>query len=66
MFPKVRESLDKVNTGDGINQENVLGTIIYLRMCWRFTEIYLSLVATLLERITYASRVVIDGIFHQT
>ena len=32
-------------------QENVSGTILYLKVCWHFTEIYLSLEATLRDRI---------------
>ena len=58
MFPQVRDCLDKINRGDGVEKENVLGTLLYLRNCWRFTEIYLSLVASLSERIMYASCVV--------
>ena len=58
MFPQVRKCLDKVNRGDGVQQENVLGSTMYLKMCWRFTEIYLSLVASLWERVMYASCVV--------
>lgn len=58
MFPCVRECLGKINKGDGVDRENVAGTILYLRMCWRFVEIYLSTAASLLERVTYASCVV--------
>ena len=58
MFPKVQQTLNRLNQGDNVEPENVQGTMLYLKMCWRFTEIYLSFTATLLERIMYASYVV--------
>ena len=58
MFPRVMNCLTKLNDGQGVAQENVCGTQIYIKMCWRFTEIFLSVNASLLQRVINASCVV--------
>eukprot|EP00112_Aurelia_sp_Birch-Aquarium-sp1_P026516 Seg944.3 transcript_id=Seg944.3/GoldUCD/mRNA.D3Y31 product="hypothetical protein" protein_id=Seg944.3/GoldUCD/D3Y31 len=55
LFPKVRECLEKINSGSIQPQENVNGTLFYLEMTWRYVEIFYSLSATLEERISNAS-----------
>ena len=57
LFPKVRESLLKINNDEILPQENTSGTILYLEMAWRYVEIFYSLQLSLQERITYASYV---------
>ena len=56
LFPKVSECLDKIQRGDNnLVQKNVHGTILYLKLCWRFVEIFYSHTATLLDRVHNAS-----------
>ena len=55
MFPKVRECLEKINSGNGVAKEHVLGTAVFLKMCWMFVEIFQSLTASILLRVQYAS-----------
>jgi hypothetical protein len=55
LFPRVREYLQRIQVGETEPQENVQGTIAYLHMVWRYIEIYYSLTASLLDRITSAS-----------
>ena len=55
LFPKVRTALKKINDGEVRPQENVSGTIVYLRLVWHYVELFYSLQASLLERVTYAS-----------
>ncbi len=58
MFPQVYGCLEKINEGDGVPKENVSGTMAYIKMCWHYTEIFLSVSATLLDRVTHAGCVV--------
>ena len=57
LFPKVRTALKKINDGEVRPQENVSGTIVYLRLVWHYVELFYSLEASLLERVKYASYV---------
>ncbi len=54
-FPRVRDCLLEIENGD--RPEDVMGTRIYLEICWKFVEIFCSFCATLLERVAYASEV---------
>ncbi len=54
---KVRECLRKIHSGLVERQENVIGTVRYLEVVWRYVEIFYSLKATLEERIANASYV---------
>ena len=57
-FPRVQECLKKLECGEeGMTQEDVKGTRIYLFICFLFIEIFCSLTASLTQRITYASQV---------
>ena len=58
MFPRVRECLQRINSGQVQPKQNVHGTIAYLLMCWSYIEIFYSIEATLLTRVKYASFVV--------
>ena len=57
LFPKVRECLQKINSGEILPKENVSGTIAYLEMAWRYIEIFYSLSASLVGKIKHASYV---------
>ena len=57
LFPKVRECLQKIQSGAVQPQENVIGTLAYLNMAWRYVEIFYSLQASLEERVSNASYV---------
>ena len=60
MFLKVRTCLEQMDAGTapGNIYENVKGTIMFLDLCWVFIEIFLSLFASLLTLVKYASCVV--------
>ncbi len=51
----MRDCLFEIENGD--RPEGVKGTRIYLEICWKFVEIFISFQLTLLERVTYASEV---------
>ncbi len=47
LFPKVIAALKKINNGEP--QENVNGTIVYLRLVWYYVKLFYSLEASLLD-----------------
>ena len=55
LFAKVRNCLSRINTGEVQPQEDVIGSINYLYMTWRYVEIFYSLSASLLEGVISAS-----------
>ena len=55
MFPRVQQCLKDLETGE--KKEDVVGTRIYLHICYLYVEIFCSLSQSLLERITNASAV---------
>ena len=54
LFPKLRDCLLRINTGEVQPQEDVIGSINYLHDL-RYVEIFYSLSASLLERVISAS-----------
>ena len=57
LFPKVRVYLSKIADGAVCWEENVVGTMLYLEMVWKYVEIFYSVQASLTERVTNASYV---------
>ena len=53
MFPRVQQCLKDLETGE--KKEDVVGTRMYLHICYLYVEIFCSLSQSLLERITNAS-----------
>ena len=59
VFPCVRECLFQIQDGRApIHEPNALGTAIYLEMVYYYMEIFISLTASLYDRIKYAGFVV--------
>ena len=50
LFPKVRNCLEKIGSGEVLPKEKVTGTILYLGMVWKYVKIFYSLSAALKER----------------
>ena len=53
-FPQVRECLDVIQKNQ-IHDVLLLGTKVYLKICWQFVDVFSFMEATFLKRIEYAS-----------